>query len=180
MSSLFIFFLFVGKQLKVTENEGDKDLHWVSWWPWVSAHRGRGGAVSICHCILARWVVLSVMVKPLRLLVIESSSEAEMFKKICTWAKSILLVYIMCLEREEEKIKTKNLEWTLWGLDGPKAKELDQLVLFLVVSYTKCVGEKGQTEKESESAYGRVCAWAATGTPTVYLSSWVYLGGENR
>lgn len=29
-------------------------------------------------------VVLSVMVKPLRLLVIESSGEAEMFKKICT------------------------------------------------------------------------------------------------
>lgn len=29
-------------------------------------------------------VVLSVMVKPLSLLVIESSSEAEMFKKICT------------------------------------------------------------------------------------------------
>lgn len=29
-------------------------------------------------------VVLSVMVKPLRLLVIERCSEAEMFKKICT------------------------------------------------------------------------------------------------
>lgn len=25
--SFSIFFLFVGKQLKVTENEGDKDLH---------------------------------------------------------------------------------------------------------------------------------------------------------
>ncbi len=127
-------------------------------------------------------VVLSVMVKPLRLLVIESSSEAEMFKKICTWAKSILLVYIMCLERRGRKNQTKNLEWTLWCLDGPKAKELDQLVLFLVVSYTNVCGRKRETEKESESAYGRVCAWACTGTQLCIWAlgfTWVVKTGKN-
>jgi len=41
--------------VNVTENSVDKDLHWVSWWPWVRAHRGRGGSVSICHCIGAKW-----------------------------------------------------------------------------------------------------------------------------
>lgn len=88
------------------------------------------------------------MVKPLRLLVIKSCSEAEMFKKICTWAKSILLVYIMCLERRGRKNQTKSLEWTLWGLDRTKAKELDRLVLFLVVSYTNVCGRKGGKQKE--------------------------------
>lgn len=125
-------------------------------------------------------VVLSVMVKPLRLLVIKSCSEAEMFKKICTWAKSILLVFIMCLERRGRKNQTKSLEWTLWGLDGTKAKELDRLVLFLVVSYTNVCGRKGENRKREW-----MCVWESVcvGThwhPTVYLCSWIYLGGVNR
>lgn len=87
-------------------------------------------------------VVLRVMVWPLRLSVIESCSEAEMFKKICTWAKSIPLVYIMCLKRRGRKNQTKSLEWTRWGPDGPEAKEPDRLVLFLPVSYTNACGRK--------------------------------------
>jgi len=53
----------------------------------------------------------------------------------------------MCLERRGRKNQTKSLKWTLWGLDGTKAKELDRLVLFLVVSYTNVCGRKGVNRK---------------------------------